>query len=602
MQTAAPTHPSRADPAALCARALSIRHRQPDTATELAERAVAVAGGADDALRRRVDATLGACLAGTAAEISHAREILLDVLARCEAAGDDGLRCEVLNELAGIGVTLYDLESAEANARAAIDLARALSRRDEEARGLRLLGTALTYRGDYAEALRTLLEALEAHEALIPAPAAELGDEQRWERGELFGRISVVYSNMDQFQQALRYYGVALESFGDRFPASTARTLYRMGIAAEEMGDWEGVERYYGGALEAYQQLGDTAGAGLGWLGMTKLLLHRGAVDEAERAARSALAALADPVHVGFYGDAVWVMGDVHLHQGRHADALASYHEAQALFERTNRPPSHQAHLHWRFSRAYAAVGRWEEALAEHQRFHELRVRHLEEQANTRMAVTMVQFDTERAMKDREIHRLRTIELEREIAERKEAEAALARAQAELEERNRELHALTIRDPLTGAFNRRYLDQRLAEAMPLAVRGIQPLSVMLCDIDDFKRINDTFSHAVGDEVLRTVAAILRQHVRQSDVVARFGGEEFVVLFPATTLDQARSASEKVCALVREHPWRELHPDLAVTLSAGVAAAGAQPTHEALLADADLRMYEAKRRGKDRVVG
>jgi GGDEF domain-containing protein len=76
----------------------------------------------------------------------------------------------------------------------------------------------------------------------------------------------------------------------------------------------------------------------------------------------------------------------------------------------------------------------------------------------------------------------------------------------------------------------------------------------------------------------------------------------VVLFPATTLDQARSASEKVCALVREHPWRELHPDLAVTLSAGVAAAGAQPTHEALLADADLRMYEAKRRGKDCVVG
>ena len=75
-----------------------------------------------------------------------------------------------------------------------------------------------------------------------------------------------------------------------------------------------------------------------------------------------------------------------------------------------------------------------------------------------------------------------------------------------------------------------------------------------------------------------------------------------MLFPSTAPEQSVAASEKVCALVREHPWRELHTDLAVTLSAGVAAAGAQPTHEALLADADLRMYEAKRRGKDCVVG
>jgi diguanylate cyclase (GGDEF)-like protein len=229
-------------------------------------------------------------------------------------------------------------------------------------------------------------------------------------------------------------------------------------------------------------------------------------------------------------------------------------------------------------------------------------VRHLEEQANTRMAAMMVQFDTERAVKDREIHRLRTIELEREIAERKEAQAALARAHAELEARNRELHALTIRDPLTGVFNRRYLDQRLEDAIPLAVRGIQPLSVLMCDLDDFKRVNDTFSHAVGDEVLREVAAILRQHVRQSDVVARLGGEEFVVLFPATRLEQARAAAEKVCMLVREHAWEALQPGLTMTVSVGVAEASGPTTPEQFLATADARLYEAKRLGRDCVVG
>ncbi len=585
--------------ASICERAMAMRHRAPAEAAVVAERAAERA--TDDAERRRAAATLGACLSLIPAEVLRAREILQGVLARCEATGDDGLRCEVLNELAASFAATYETDEALRYAREAVELARRLSRPGEEVRALTQAGAGLTRIGDFAAALATLLDALSLHEAAGPADVAD--DEQRWERGELFGSIAVVYSNMDQFEQALRYYGVALESFGERFPAGAARTLYRMGIAAEELDDPEAAERCYRRSLELYETRGDVAGAGLGRLGLTRILLHRGAADEADAAIRQALAALGgDPSNVGYYTDAVWVMGDVHHHHGRHDEALACYREALALFERTQRPAAHRAHLHQRLSRAFAALGRWEEALREHERFYEMRVEHLQEQATARMAAMMAQFDTERALHDREIHRLRTIELEREIAERKEAEAALARAQAELEERNRELHALSIHDPLTGAFNRRYLDQRLAEAIPLAVRGIQPLSVMICDLDDFKRVNDTFSHAVGDEVLRAVAGILRQHVRQSDVVARFGGEEFVVLFPATTLEQAAAAGEKICTLVRSFAWDALHPGLRVTLSAGVAQAGAHPTHETLLAEADGKLYEAKRRGKDCVVG
>jgi diguanylate cyclase (GGDEF)-like protein len=582
-------------------RAMAVRHREPARAAAVAARAVE--GAADGAGRRRARAALGACLSMIPAEVLRGREILLEVLAGCEAAGDDGLRCEVLNELAASHGSTYATDEALRYAREAAELSRRLSRRGEEVRALRLQGVALTRRGDFVEALGTLLEALALHEARLAGRAAELDDEERWERGELFGGIAVVYSNMDQCTQALHYYRVALESFGERFPASAARTLYRMGIAAEELDDGAAAEEYYGQSLELYERQGDAAGAGLGRLGLSKILLSRGAADEAEAAIRQALAALAgDPVYLGYYTDAVWVMGDVHQHHGRNAEALACYQEALGLFQRTQRPASHLAHLHQRFSRVYAALGRWEEALREHERFYALRVEHLREQATARMAAMMVQFDTERALKDREIHRVRSIELEREIAERKEVEAALARAQAELEERNRELHALSIRDPLTGAFNRRYLDQRLAEALPLAARGVQPLSVMICDLDDFKRVNDTFSHAVGDEVLRTVAGILRQHVRASDVVARLGGEEFVVLFPATTLGQAAAAAEKIRARVRDFGWDDLHPGVAVTLSAGVAQAGDHPTHETLLAEADGKLYEAKRRGKDCVVG
>jgi len=603
MEIAAPTLPSRADPAALCDRALALRHRDPAAAVQLAERAAALARDCgDEGVHRRARATLGACLGEVAAQLPRARDLLRGVLAACEAAADDALRCEVLNELAAVSIALYEMDDAANRAGAALELARGVGRRHEEARALRLLGTALTYLGEYGAALSTLLQALELHEALVPVTAAELADEQRWERGELFGRIAVVYSNMDQFQRALEYYTVALDTLGDRDPLLTARTLYRMGIADDEMNDVERGEAHYRACMELYQRAGDEPGAALGGMGLAKILLRRGEGEAAEALVRRALDVLGGDAHLGYYADAVWVMGDVHMHHGRHAEALAAYQEAQALFRRTARPSSHEAHLQRRISRAYAALGRFDEALAHHERFHEFRVRQLEEQSNARVAAMMVQFDTERAMKDREIHRLRTIELEREIAERKEAEAALARAQAELEERNRELHALTIRDPLTGAFNRRYLDQRLAEAMPLAVRGLQPLGVMLCDVDDFKRVNDTFSHAVGDAVLREIAGILCRHVRQSDVVARWGGEEFVVLFPATTLEQAVAAAEKVCALVRGHSWDALQPGLRVTISAGVAAAAGHATPEALLADADARLYEAKARGKDCVVG
>ena len=598
--------PTSSDPehlARLCARALAVRHREPGAARELAERALAAALDAKDpALECRARATLGACLSSVPAEVPRGRDLLHEVLDRCRGADDQRLRCEVMVELGSNYASTFEYEPALRHAREAVDLSRRSGHRAGEARALRLLGSVLSSTGDFVQALTTLQRALELHEALVAGRAGQMDDADRWERAKLFGRIAVVYSNLDQGERALSYYQVALETFGDRYPLSAARTLYRMGIAAESTADPARAEGFYRRCLDEYQALGNVAGSALGYLGLSRTLLLRGALDEADDAARRAVAGLAgDPVHMSYYADALWVLSDVHLRAGRHADALACLDEALPLFLKADRPAAHMAALHRRYSTVHAEMGSFGEALGHHQRFHQLTMEHVEEQAGARMARLMVEFDTERAMKDREIHRLRTVELEREIAERKEAEAALARARAELEETNRELHALAIRDALTGVFNRRYLDQRLAEAMALAARRAQPLSVMICDVDDFKRINDSFSHAVGDEVLRTVAGLLRQHVRQSDVVARFGGEEFVVLFPATTLEQASAACEKVCRVVREFPWSTLHPELSVTISAGVAAADGHPNHEKLLLDADRKLYQAKRRGKNRVV-
>ncbi|HEX5727287.1 MAG TPA: diguanylate cyclase [Longimicrobiaceae bacterium] len=588
----------------LCARALAIRHRDPEAALALAQQAVEAAaaeGVAPDA-RRRSLAALGACLSLVPADVLGAREALHQALQASADADDERLRCEVLNELGGNYAATYEFEAASEHLREAVELARRLGYGFEEARALRLLGSACTGVGDFVQALPLLLEALRIHEA---APGGEArGDAELWERGTLFGCIGVVYSNMDQHEQAISYYGVALECFAEHYPLGAARTLYRMGIAAGEgLKDTERAEAYYRRSLALHERHGDRGVRALSQLGIGTTLVQRGEYDEAERALHEALEALeGDPVHLGHYADALWMQGDIHLHRAQHAEALGCFERALPLYLQSGRPAAHLAWLHWRFCQAHKGLGHFEPALHHHERYHQLRVEHLEEQANARMSEMMVQFDTERALKDREISRLRSVELEREIAERREAEAALARAKAELEEANRELHALAIRDPLTGLYNRRYLDQRFAEAFALTRRRAQPLAVMICDLDDFKRINDTFTHAVGDQVLRTVGGIIRQHVRVSDVAARFGGEEFVVLFPAATLEQAAAASEKLRELVAGFPWSTLHPELAVTVSAGVAAADpAHASHEKLLHDADRRLYQAKRQGKNRVV-
>jgi len=585
---------------AFCARAMGMRHRDPAAAVALAERGMDAAD--DDATRRRARAVLGACLSVAPGEVLRAREVLRDALRRCEEARDDALRCEVLNELAGNLIATYDFEAALDHARLGVELARSLGGVAEEARGLRLIGSVHSSRGDYAQALSALLEALELRERLAGGRAGEADDEERWERGTLFGRIAIVYSNMDQYERALSYYGVALDSFGDRFPLRAARTLYRMGIAAEELGEMDRSEAYNRRSLALNEAHGNAAGRALALMGIATVLLKRGECAQAQAAIGEVLPVLeGDPVHVGYYPDALRLMAESLLCQGRPAEALAFLEQAVPFYARAARPAQHLAWLHERICRAHRGLGDFERALEHHERFHALMLHHLQQQADLRMSQLMVRFDTERAMKDREISRLRNVELEREIAERREAEAALARAKAELEETNRELRAVSIRDPLTGAFNRRYLDERLSEAFALALRQSQPLSVMICDVDDFKLINDTFSHAVGDEVLRAIAAILRQHVRQSDIVARFGGEEFVVLFPFATAEQAAVASEKLCRLVLEHPWHTVHPLLTVTLSAGVAAAAGHSNHEKLLSDADRKLYLAKRRGKNRVV-
>jgi len=160
----------------------------------------------------------------------------------------------------------------------------------------------------------------------------------------------------------------------------------------------------------------------------------------------------------------------------------------------------------------------------------------------------------------------------------------------------------SIRDPLTGLFNRRFLQESLEREWQRAKRKNLPLSVVILDLDRFKRFNDVFGHDAGDAILRSMAELFRKHYRREDVVCRYGGEEFAIILPESSARDAAKRSEELRLAAKK--LQVLHkgkPLDAVTLSIGVAA---YPEHastvEELLRIADACLYKSKSAGRNRV--
>jgi|GEM_PF-913628 len=189
----------------------------------------------------------------------------------------------------------------------------------------------------------------------------------------------------------------------------------------------------------------------------------------------------------------------------------------------------------------------------------------------------------------------------REYAQTVARQVALAIANLQLRDK---LRQQSIRDALTGAFNRRYLEETLTRELAGSARGTRPLSVLAVDIDHFKRFNDTFGHEGGDAMLVAVARLMQEHFRTEDVVCRYGGEEFVIVLPdaehADALERADGFRQAVRGLQVTSNGHALGQ---VSVSIGVATFPAHGTAGVtLIAAADTALYEAKRHGRDRVVG
>ena len=184
------------------------------------------------------------------------------------------------------------------------------------------------------------------------------------------------------------------------------------------------------------------------------------------------------------------------------------------------------------------------------------------------------------------------------VAGREAMEEKVRLRTLELEAANRALDLQARTDALTGLLNRRGFETQMAFAVALARRSSRPLSLITVDVDHFKRVNDTYGHEAGDEVLRRLARTLESRLRGSDVVARLGGEEFVALLPDTDLNGAQSIAQALVTAMAEQQDPVVGT---ITVSAGVATMrGAEDTGAAMLRRGDAALYEAKGQGRNRV--
>ncbi|MFB9441484.1 GGDEF domain-containing protein [Dactylosporangium vinaceum] len=478
-----------------------------------------------------------------------------------QARTDPGARAEALSIIATCRRLRDEYPDALAAAQEAAELARAGGDPAVEGRARSEAARALLAAGETSEALQESTAALALAEssgdlaATIPAMAA----------------VSYVYLVMQQFDLAVQLCergaemarlvgdelaeGVMLDTGG----CATAA----LAIAARAVGDEEtalahaqdAAERCRSAMLIA-RRLGHRRNEASAMANLAELLTFAGRAGEGLRLLQSLTL---DPDRDSTYTIThhLDTRGQIHLALEQYGEAVAAFTEALERAESKGAALTAAEHL----AEAYERCGDPGAALQAFKQFHQLYCQVASETAQRNARVTAVRMETE-----------------------------LAKATAEQERRRADgLLRISREDPLTALANRRRLDDELAG-------GVEGHAIALIDVDHFKQVNDRYSHQTGDEVLRTLAALLRTGCRTGDTAARYGGEEFAVLFRDLPDAEAVEAAARIRHLVEQYPWSTVAPGLTITVSIGVASG------PDLLALADLRLYQAKHAGRNRVVG
>jgi diguanylate cyclase (GGDEF)-like protein len=565
--------------------AWELRSRDPKRSEELAGEAVTIATSLNDKSGLANAYLTRGYARYKLSRWNEARQDAEEARVLFETLNDPAQLLETLNVLGIIYGETGDLEEALETFLSNYKLCNEISKPDRASVALNNAALVYNLLGDYGSALEHYTRALELCRTL----------NYREGIGRALKNIGATHFEMKHYHEALEYFHQALgfKEVTDE-PQLHSYTLVDLGRCHKALGNTESALTYVSRGLQLSEMIENRTGIADALDELGTLHLERGDLSNAQVCLDRALWLRRDMSEPQSQMTTQLHRSKLFIAQDKTELALGVLREALELAERIgSKKGLYQTHL--ALSETCEKLGDIPSAFQHHKRYVQLKDEVFNESSSRILQSLRVTKEVEKAEQEREIYRLKNVELAQVNEQLHRLDAQKSHLLGQLKKQAQE-------DALTGLFNRRYVDERLKGAFQEALEHDLPLSVMLCDIDNFKKINDTFSHQVGDKVLATVARLLREEVRENDVLARYGGEEFILLMPGARRKPALDLCERLRKRIANYDWEGLEPGLNVTLSLGIASDLSSGNHEKLTALADKNLYEAKRLGKNRVQG
>ncbi len=461
-------------------------------------------------------------------------------------------------------------------------------------------GYLLGLQGEYAAGLSDLREAQSRYERIgMPDHALTT-----------LNGIAILYNRMGDYAQARHIYDQALRALRKAgLKREEAVTLYNLGRAHENLEEWQQAQQAFEASLAISRRIGYGRGEAHALRGLATVATSSGRPLQALDILVQAESLQRRTPDARLRAQILLTRG-IALHQlGRLAESQVALEEAVDIFRQAD-AVAELAAAHAALASVHADAGNWRQAYEYYREYKTISDTLFSRQLDQRFATLKVEFDT--AAKERENALLlrENAATEKALAEQRRAgrlqlavialTAILALLLASLAIRQRRaslrLRALAMTDELTGVPNRRNV---LGQLERLLAREPTPLAILIIDIDHFKSINDLYGHGVGDEVLKTVATVLRSAVREPACVGRLGGEEFVIVLPDTGLEDALRVAERIRHEVTSIDTGGWFADRQVTVSIGATVGEPGETRsKRLLERADAALYAAKHAGRN----
>jgi diguanylate cyclase (GGDEF)-like protein len=502
-------------------------------------------------------------------------EVARTVLNYVQVLGENQMPAElVLEGLWSLSLSLaniYAMPEALEYALEALEWAEFLADFNKQVRLLNIIGNAYSTLGLAEDALENWQHALEL---CVVHPDPELSD-------LILSNLATIYTDKGNFEQALALYNECLPGVRARGNLEDeANLLNSIASTYVHYSEHDPSRRKHyleqaKGTLEAslalYRQIEEPADEVYAWSTLVEWSIAAGELDIALEVLPRVIEQCRRVGQVGLEGS-LWVhWGEVCQAQGDFDTALLHLNRGLASTQATAmRSQEFEAQL--KLSQLHERMGNYLQALEHHKCYYALSESLRSEQVLRKMQVFQMRHEQVKSRQEADFQRRRVMELEE----------------------------LSQRDQLTGLYNRRYLEVEAAAQVSQALANKSPLSIVLVDVDHFKRINDTFSHHVGDKVLRTLAHLLEKERLEREFCVRYGGEEFVVVLPGLDLDQTLERCEDLRRQIETFDWDQIAPGLRLTVSIGFCNDLILNNHEEMLHCADFFLYEAKRAGRNRV--